>query len=63
MKNNDNCEEFLNGLLTVYSYEYIDEAQVLDITRDNDIPDETVLDFVHYLNVGDFEAFKELCNV
>ncbi len=52
--------EFLNGLLTVYTYNYIDEVQVLEITRDNGISDEIVLGFIHYLELEGFEEFMRL---
>ena len=52
--------EFLNGLLTVYSYNYIDAEQVLEITRDNGISDGIVQDFVHYLELEGSEEFMTL---
>ena len=52
--------EFLNGLLTVYSYNYIDAEQVLEITRDNGISDGIVQDFMHYLELEGSEEFMTL---
>ena len=52
---------FLNGILTVYAYDYIDEEQILEITRDNDISDKLVQDFMRYhLELEDSEEFMRL---
>lgn len=52
---------FLNGLLTVYAYDYIDEEQILEITRDNDISDKIVQDFMQYhLELEGAEEFIRL---